>query len=87
MLRFKMQRSVIAPLLLGGMMLAGPFSMPETWDGLWSRVAAWLGGSSGWALSMSDSSSGIDPNGRPEGASTGSTDSEYSSGIDPDSRQ
>lgn len=77
MFRFKDQRSVVAPLLLGGMILAGPLSVPEAWDGLWARLAAWLG----------DYSSGIDPNGRPDGANTGSADSEYSSGIDPLGRQ
>jgi hypothetical protein len=75
----KVQRLVIAPLLLGGMILAGPFSMTETWDGLWSRLSAWL--------APADYSSGIDPNGRPEGANPGSAESEYSSGIDPDGRQ
>ena len=87
MLRFKMQRSIVAPLLLGGMMLAGPFSMPEAWDGLWSRLSGWLGGSPEWSLATSDSSSGIDPDGRLGSATTGSATSDYSSGIDPDGRQ
>lgn len=71
----KVQRSVVAPLLLGGMILAGPFSVAEVWDGFWSRLSAWL--------ASADSSSGIDPNGQPEGVNPGSANSEYSSGIDP----
>jgi hypothetical protein len=87
MLRSKLQRSVVAPLLLGGLIWAGPFSMSEAWDGLWSGVSGWLGGSQAWSLATSEYSSGIDPNGRPDGATTGSADSEYSSGIDPLGRQ
>ena len=87
MLRSKLQRSVVAQLLLGGLIWAGPFSMSEAWDGLWSGVSGWLGGSQAWSLVKSDSSSGIDPLGRPDGATTDSADSEYSSGIDPLGRQ
>lgn len=75
----KIQRSVIAPLLLGGMILAGPFSWSGTWEGFWARVSVWLAGA--------DSSSGIDPDGRPEGVNPGAPESEYSSGIDPNGRQ
>jgi len=75
MLRFKSHRPIVAPLLLGGMLLA--------WENLWDGLAAWLWGSPESTISMSDSSSGIDPLGRPNGANTGSAESDYSSGIDP----
>jgi hypothetical protein len=71
----KLQRSIVAPLLLGGLLL--------TWEGFWRSLADWLGGASESVITMSDYSSGIDPNGRPTNTSTGSADSEYSSGIDP----
>ena len=75
MLRSRFHRSIAAPLVLGGILLV--------WDGLWERLAVWLWSSSETAIPMSDSSSGIDPDGRPTTATPGSTDSEYSSGIDP----
>lgn len=74
----KLHRSIVAPLLLGGMLLM--------WEGLWRGLADWLRGSSGSVITMSDYSSGIDPLGRPTNTSTGSADSEYSSGIDPNGR-
>jgi hypothetical protein len=75
MLGSKLHRSVAAPLVLGGMLLA--------WDGLWDHLTGWLWGSSDSAVMMSDSSSGTDPDGRPTTANAGSADSESSSGIDP----
>ena len=66
--------SIVAPVVLGGMLLA--------WEGLWDHLAGWLWGTSESAMTMSDSSSGIDPDGQPT-TNTGSADSEYSSGIDP----
>ena len=78
MLRSRLHRSIVAPLVLGGMLL--------TWDGLWERLANWFLGSSVSAVMMSDYSSGIDPDGRPTTMTTGSADSEYSSGIDPNGR-
>jgi hypothetical protein len=77
MLTSRFHRSITTPLVLGGMLLV--------WDGLWERLADWLGGFSVSAITMSDYSSGIDPNGRPT-TTTGSADSESSSGIDPDGR-
>ena len=77
MLRSKAQRSIVAPLLLGGMLLA--------WEDLWKDLAAWLRGSPE-AVTTSDYSSGIDPLGRPNGTNTGSGEPDYSSGIDPDGR-
>lgn len=73
----KFHRSIVAPLLLGGMLLA--------WEDLWESLADLLLGSSESVITMSDSSSGIDPLGRPH-TNTGSADSEYSSGIDPNGR-
>ena len=73
MLNSKLHRTIVAPLVLGGMLLA--------WDGLWARLADWLAGSSESAITTS--SSGIDPLGSPTATTTGSADSEYSSGIDP----
>lgn len=87
MLRSKFHRSVVAPLLLGGLIWAGPFSMPGAWDGLWDRLSGWLSGSPEWSLATSDYSSGIDPDGRPGSTTTGSADSDSSSGIDPNGRQ
>jgi len=78
MLRSRLHRSVTAPLVLGGMLLF--------WDGLWERLVDWLEDSAESAILMSDSSSGIDPNGRPTTTTTGSADSDYSSGIDPNGR-
>ncbi len=78
MLRSKSHRLIVAPLLLGGMLLA--------WENLWDGLAAWLWGSPVSAVTMSDYSSGIDPNGLPNGANTGSAESDSSSGIDPDGR-
>ena len=77
MLRSRFHRSITTPLVLGGMLLV--------WEGLWERLADWLGGFSVSAITMSDYSSGIDPDGRPT-TTTGSADSESSSGIDPDGR-
>ena len=78
MISSKLHRSVVVPLLLGGLLL--------TWDGLWAGLADWLQDSLESVAAMSDSSSGIDPDGRPTTTTTGSADSEYSSGIDPDGR-
>lgn len=78
MLRSKLHRPIVAPLILGGMLLL--------WDGLWERLAIWLGGTSESAILMSDSSSGIDPDGRPITTTPDSAHSEYSSGIDPNGR-
>jgi hypothetical protein len=86
MLRSKFRQSAVAPLLLGGLIWAGPFSIPEPWAGFWSRVSGWLDGSQAWSLATSEYSSGIDPDGRPNGSTTGSLNSEYSSGIDPNGR-
>jgi hypothetical protein len=86
MLRSKLQRSVVAPLLLGGLIWAGPFSMSEAWDGFWSRLSGWLGGSQSQSLATSDYSSGIDPLGRPNSTTTEPSAPESSSGIDPDGR-
>jgi hypothetical protein len=78
MLRLTRHRSFFASLVLGGMLLA--------WEGFWDGWADWLWGSAVSAVTMSDSSSGIDPNGRPNNVGTGSANSEYSSGIDPKGR-
>lgn len=78
MLRSSLHRSIVAPLVLGGMLL--------TWEDLWESLADWLRGSSESVVMMSDYSSGIDPDGRPITTSSGSADSEYSSGIDPNGR-
>ena len=76
MLTSRFHRSITVPLVLGGMLLV--------WDSIWERLADCLGVSSVSAILMSDSSSGIDPNGRPTTTTTtGSADSESSSGIDP----
>ena len=60
------------PLLLRRLLVA--------WDGLWQGLADWLWGSSESVVTMSDSSSGIDPNGRPSSTNAGSADSESSWG-------
>lgn len=85
MFRTHQHRSIAAALLLGGTLLASPLSWESSWESLWSGLFAWIGGQPVEA-SLSESSSGIDPDGRPTSTTGDSTDSDYSSGIDPDGR-
>lgn len=80
-------RSNTAALLLGGTLtlLTGPLSWERSWESLWASVFSWLGGQPGVAV-FSESSSGIDPDGRPERVEAGSADSDSSSDIDPNGR-
>lgn len=78
-------RSHLAALLLGGTLLAGPLSWTPSWESLWASLFSWIGAQPGEAA-LSDSSSGIDPDGRPTSTTGDSADSDSSSDIDPNGR-
>jgi hypothetical protein len=85
MFRTHQHRSIAAALLLGGTLLASPLSWGSSWESLWASLFSWIGAQPGEAA-FSESSSGIDPDGRPTSTTGDSADSDYSSGIDPNGR-